>query len=374
MLLLAGAKILCGNGHDTVGIDIKRNLDLRDTSLCRRNTVELESAERLVVLCELTLALQDVDINGRLVIGSRGEDLALLGRNRGISLDQRCCNTSHRLDGKGQRRDIQKKDIAGTRIACELAALNSCTDSDALIRVDVLARLMAGQLTNLVLHARNTCGTTDQKDGAKIGVLQACIAHCVLHRDCGLVDKIGDQFLELCSRQVHVEVLRAVSRCRDERQVDLSRGGGGELLLRLLGCVLQALHGHLVGGKIDAFLLLELIDHPSDDAVIEVIAAKVCITVGCQNLDDAVADLDDGDIERAAAEIVDHDLLLFFVIQAIRQSCCRRLVDDTLDIKACDLACILGCLTLCIIEVCRNRDDGLGDLLAKVGLSVLLEL
>ena len=48
---------------------------------------------------------------------------------------------------------------------------------------------------------------------------------------------------------------------------------------------------------------------PLGDPVIEVIAAQMGITVGCQNLDDAVTDLDDGYIESTAAQVVNLSLI-----------------------------------------------------------------
>ena len=85
-----------------------------------------------------------------------------------------------------------------------------------------------------------------------------------------------------------------------------------------------------------------------DDALIEVVAAQTGVAGGGQNFDDAVADLEDGHIERAAAEVVDHDLLLGFLIDAVGQRSSGRLVDDTLDIQTRDLAGVLGGLTLCV--------------------------
>ena len=49
MLLFAGAKILSGYIYDTVGIDIEGNLDLRNTSSCRWDTVQTELAKGLVI-------------------------------------------------------------------------------------------------------------------------------------------------------------------------------------------------------------------------------------------------------------------------------------------------------------------------------------
>ena len=89
----------------------------------------------LLSLRELTLTLYNVDIYSGLVISCGGEDLALLGRDCGISLDQSGCNTAHGLDGQGQRSNIQKKDITCTGISCQLTTLDGSTDGYALIRV-----------------------------------------------------------------------------------------------------------------------------------------------------------------------------------------------------------------------------------------------
>ena len=98
------------------------------------------------------------------------------------------------------------------------------------------------------------------------------------------------------------------------------------------------------------------------------------IAVGGQNLGNAVAHLDDGHIEGAAAQIVDHDLLVFFLIDAICQRSGSRLVDDTLDVQACNGACVLGSLTLAVVEVCRNGNDSLGNRLAQISLGISLQL
>ena len=141
VLLLAGSEILCGYVHDTVRIDVECNLDLRNTASCRRDTIQSELSEGLVVRCELSLALKNIDIDRCLIIGSRGEYLALLERDRRISLDQACRNTALCLDGQGKRSDVQKKDIACAAVARELAALDGSTDRNAFIRIQGLAGL-----------------------------------------------------------------------------------------------------------------------------------------------------------------------------------------------------------------------------------------
>ena len=160
----------------------------------------------------------------------------------------------------------------------------------------------------------------------------------------------------------------------DEGQVDVGGGHAGELDLGLLGSLLQSLHRHLVAGQIHAGLGLEGLYHPVDDTLVKVVAAQTVVTRGSQNLLYAVADLDDGDVEGTAAEVVYHDLLVVFFIHAVAQRRRGRLVDDTLDVQTRDLARVLGRLTLCVGEVSGNGDNGGSDLLAQISLGVRLEL
>ena len=100
MLLFACSQILCGYVYNTVCIDIECNLDLRYTTTCWRDTIQTELAKGLVISCKLSLTLYNVDVYSGLVVCCGGEDLALLGRDSRISLDQSCCNTTHGLDGQ----------------------------------------------------------------------------------------------------------------------------------------------------------------------------------------------------------------------------------------------------------------------------------
>ena len=68
MLLFACSKILGRYIYNTVCIDIECNLDLWNTTSCRSDTIQSETSKALVISCELTLTLYDVDINGILII------------------------------------------------------------------------------------------------------------------------------------------------------------------------------------------------------------------------------------------------------------------------------------------------------------------
>jgi hypothetical protein len=68
----ASALIGSGDLHDTVGVNLKGDFDLRDTAGGGWDAGELEFAEEVVVLGQRTLTLEDLDEDSGLVIsGSR---------------------------------------------------------------------------------------------------------------------------------------------------------------------------------------------------------------------------------------------------------------------------------------------------------------
>ena len=162
----------------------------------------------------------------------------------------------------------------------------------------------------------------------------------------------------------------------DIGQVDVGGGDAAQLNLGLLGGLLQALHGHLVAGEVDALGLLELGHQILHDALVEVVAAQAVVAGGGQNLDGPAlgVNVQDGHVEGAAAQIVDHDFLVLFLVHAVGQGGGGGLVDDALDLQAGDLAGVLGGLALGVGEVGGDGDDRLGDGLAQIALGVGLEL
>ncbi|MNL18192.1 NAD-specific glutamate dehydrogenase [compost metagenome] len=160
----------------------------------------------------------------------------------------------------------------------------------------------------------------------------------------------------------------------DEGQVDVGGDHRGQLDLGLLGGLLEALEGHLVLAEVDALALLELVDQPADDPLVEVVAAQVGVARRGLDLEHAVAQLEDRHVEGAAAQVVDQDGVVVGLVLAVGERRGGRLVDDAQDLEAGDGAGVLGGLALGVVEVRGDGDDRLGHLLAQVGLGVGLEL
>ena len=168
--------------------------------------------------------------------------------------------------------------------------------------------------------------------------LDARIRQGLLHRPHRPLQQIIDQLLEPRPRQLQRQMLRPALIGGDERQVDVGFGHRRQLDLGLLGGFLQPLQGHPVLRQVDALLLLELRRHPLDDALVEVVAAQVGVAVGRFHLEHALADFEDRDVEGAAAEVEDRDLLVLLLVQAVGQRRRGGLVDDAPDLEAGDLA------------------------------------
>ncbi len=115
-------------------------------------------------------------------------------------------------------------------------------------------------------------------------------------------------------------------------------------------------------------LTFEFLSQEIDDAVVEVFATKERIAVGCLDFKHAVADFEDRHVERTATEVIDRDDAVALFIEAVGEGGSRRFVDDAQDVEAGDFTGVLGCLTLGVVEVSRDRDDGLVDFFAEMRL------
>ncbi len=203
----------------------------------------------------------------------------------------------------------------------------------------------------------------------------ACVAQGSLHRSRGPLDQVVDQLLEPGPRKGHVEMLRTVGGRGDERKIDLGLHELRELDLRLLCRFPQSLEGHRILAQIDPLgfpeFLCDVVQHP----LVEVVPAQMGVAVGRLHLEDAVAQFQDGDVECATPEVVNRHLEVpVLLVESVGQGGGGRLVDDAPYGEPGDLPGLLGCLSLRIVEVGRNGDDGLGHLLAEVILRRLLHL
>ena len=377
LLLLAGGLVPGRDIEDAVGVDVERHLDLRHAARGRRDVRQIELTEGLVVRGPVALALQHVNGHGGLVVVGGREGVRRLGRDGGVLLDELGHDATERLDAERQRGDIEQQHVL--HLARQHARLDAGADRDRLVGVDVLARLLAEEVLHVLLHQRHARLAAHQDHLGHIRRGKAGVLHGGAARTHGLLHQVLHQGLELGARQLDVEMLRSRGIGGDVRQVDVGLLGRGQLDLRLLGGLLQALHGERVLAHIDAGLLLELLGQEIDDAQVEVLAAEEGIPVGRQHFELPLAvdfrDLDDGDVEGAAAQVVHGDLAIApLLVEPVGERRSGRLVDDALDRQARDAAGVLGRLALRIVEVGRHGDDRFAHRLTEIVLGGLLHL
>ena len=93
-----------------------------------------------------------------------------------------------------------------------------------------------------------------------------------------------------------------------------------------------------------------------------------------QHFDHARRDVKDRHVERTAAQIIDHDFLVFLAVNAVGKRGSRRLINNTLDIEPSNFAGVLGGLALGVGKIGRHGDDCIGYRLAKIAFCVRLQL
>jgi len=109
--------------------------------------------------------------------------------------------------------------------------------------------------------------------------------------------------------------------------------------------------------------------------LIEIFTTKMSITSSGNDLEDTVVDSKEGDIESSTTKIEDNDVLFTgFLVHTVSNGGSGWLVDNPKNIKTSNLTGILGCSSLCIIEISWDSNDGVFDFSSEVSFSNLLHL
>merc|ERR1719506_1670076 len=370
LLRRARAFVLGADVEDTVRVDLEGNLNLRLAARRRGDARRVELAQLVVVLRHRTLTLVHLDSHGRLVVLVRREDLALLRRDHGVTRDELGHDAANGLDPERQRGHVEEKKV-GAALTGQDAGLDRSAVGHGLVRVDAAVRFLAvEEVLDQRLHLRDAGGAADQNNFVNLRLLQAGIVHHVLHRTKGLLEEVAAELLEARAGQGLGEVLAVVEGL--DLQASLVRRR--ERALRLLDFLAQLLQRPLVLGHVLAGLLVEDLDEMLHDALVEVLASQVRVAVGRHNLENAVVNGQQRHVERAAAEVVDEDVLLGLLVETVRNGRGGGLVDNPKNLEAGDRSGVLRRLALRIVEVRRHGDDRMLHLLAEVVLSGLLHL
>src|SRR5262245_40923273 len=324
----------------------------------------MKFAQRAVVARHLSLSLQYVDFHRSLVVRRRREYFGLARWNRRGALEQLGEDASERLNAQAERGHVEQQQVF--HLARKHARLHPGADRHDLVRVDPLVRVLREEGLDHLLNLRDARRTAHQNDLVDLAGLQSGVFQSQTARLQSALQNVVDQGFEFGARQLHHQMLRTRLVGGDERQVDLRLHRRGEFDLGLLGGLFQTLQRHLIFRQIDALVFLELINDPLDQSLVNVVSAQMSVAVCRFHLDHAFADFQDRYVERAATEVEDRDGLVLLLVQAVSQSRRRRLIDYAQHIQTGDPAGVLSGLTLRIVEIGRNGDDGLRNLLPQI--------
>ena len=237
----------------------------------------------------------------------------------------------------------------------------------------LLELLAVEEVAQELLDTGNTGGTTDKDDLVNLGLLHAGVLEDLLDGVQGAREGLGVQVLETGTGDGGVEVLTV------EERVNLNGGlgGVGQSTLSTLASSAETTEGTGITREVLASLALELLLEVFQQVGVEVLTTKVSVTSGSLDGEDTTLDVQQGDIEGTTTQIVDQDVALLVRLaraETVGDGSGSRLVDDTENVQASDGTGVLGSLTLVVVEVGGDGDDGLLNLLAELGLGNLLHL
>lgn len=123
-------------------------------------------------------------------------------------------------------------------------------------------------------------------------------------------------------------------------------------------------------------LALKFVNKVVDKAVVEIFTTQVSVTGSGLDLEDTLLNGQERDIEGTTTEIEDEDvaLTLDLLVKAVGDGSSGGLVDDTQDVETGNETGVLGSLTLAVVEVGGDSDDGVVDGGSEVGLGGLTHL
>jgi hypothetical protein len=111
------------------------------------------------------------------------------------------------------------------------------------------------------------------------------------------------------------------------------------------------------------------------NSLIEIFSSEMSISSSSDDFENTVIDGEEGYIESTTTEIEDNNVLLTrLLVHTVSNSSGSRLVDNTEDFHSRDSSGILGSLSLGIVEVSGDSDDGVFNFLTEVSLSDFLHL
>src|SRR5580700_3349382 len=332
LLFLASSLVFRRNIEQAVRVNIERNLNLRQAARRRRKTHKLEIPKAAIPASHRSFPLQNMNVHRGLIISRGRKCFRLARRNRSVPGNQGSHHATERLDAQRKRRHVQQQDVL--HFPAKHATLNSRPHRNDFIRINALMPFLAEQFLHNVLNQRHASLAADQNHFIDLAGVHSRVLHALFARfDRPANDFVHHRF-QFRPREFLHQVLRTGSIGGNERQIDLRLHGCRKLNLGPLSRIAQPLQSHLValGMQIEPFVLLEFLDEPIDDSLIQVVAAQVRVAVGSFHFYDAFTNFQNRNVKSAAAKVINGDGFVFLLVQAVSKRRRSRLVDDALHV------------------------------------------
>ena len=313
-----------------------------------------------------------MNLHRRLEAGGGGENLAFFHRQGGVAVDEFGKYVAHRLHAQTHGGYVQQHQAF--HVAGHNAPLNGRAHGHAFVGVHALEGLLAQKALYRLLHGGNPGRAAHHQYLGNLRRRQSGILQRLLQGAHGGIHQIPGHFVEFRPGQGDFHVLGAGSVHGEEGQVHRGGHQPRKLDLGLFSRFPHPLHGHRVSRQVDAGGSPEVVHQIIRDALVEIVAAQVIVPRRGQHFHHVRGNVQNGNVEGAAAQVVYHDLLGGFLVDAVGQGRGGGLVNDALHAQPGDGARVLGGLTLSVGEVGRHGDHRVGDSFAQERLRVGLQL
>ena len=237
----------------------------------------------------------------------------------------------------------------------------------------LLELLTTEEIREELLDLGDTGGTANKDDLIDLLLLDGSVLEDLLDGFKGTVEGGGVQVFETSTGDLNGEVLTIEERVN----LDGGLGGVGEGTLSTLASSSEAAESTGITGQILLGLAGELLLAEIKQVGIEVLTTEMSVTGSSLHSKHTTLNVQKRDIKSTTTKVIDENVALLIRLaraETVSDSGGSRLVDDTEDVKASNGTSILGSLTLVVVEVGGDGNDGLGDGFAELGLSNLFHL
>uniref|UniRef100_K3X9Q6 Uncharacterized protein n=1 Tax=Globisporangium ultimum (strain ATCC 200006 / CBS 805.95 / DAOM BR144) TaxID=431595 RepID=K3X9Q6_GLOUD len=369
-LVLLARRLLDGRHvQDTIRVNVEGHINLWHTTWHWRNAVQVELAEQVVVTGHRTLTFEHLDQHTWLVVGVGRERLRLLRWHRRVTRDQRRHHTTGGFQTErkwGHIEEQQVLELLRLVVTRQDSGLHGGTERNSLIRVDRLAWLLAVEkVRQQLLHLRDTGRTTDKHNFVHLALRELRVTEHLLNWVHGLAEVVTAHVLETGTGNGRVEVNTIEQRVN----FNVRLGRRRQRTLSTFTRGTETTQRTLVRRNVLAVLALELLHEVVHETVVEIFTTQVSVTSGSLDFEDTFLNAQQRHIEGTTTKIEDeHVALTALLVQTVRNSGGRRLVNDTEHVQTGNGTGILRSLTLRVVEVSWHGNDSVAHFLADEGL------